>query len=217
MEGVQQPSLEIEGGLWRESGREGWLLIAVDEVGRGACAGAVAVGAVALDVRRLDSFPKGLADSKLLSAKVRDAMCDPIRAWVRAWAVGFVSAEVIDREGIIAALRSAGKMAIRQVVEEVSAEADVVLLDGAHNYLGDQVGRVVTVVRGDLQCASLAAASVLAKVQRDSEMRSLAVQYPEYGFEHNVGYLTAAHRSALARVGPCAIHRMSFGGIRGGS
>ena len=195
---------------------EGYALVAgTDEVGRGALSGPVTVGVVlvAVDAPRP---PRGLRDSKLLSPLERERLVPRIARWVRGHAVGHASAAEIDEIGISAALRLAGHRALDALPERPHC----VLLDGNHDYLTHPVVEgsaapppcppVRTVVKADLRCASVAAASVLAKTTRDAIMVDLAAVHPGYGWEVNKGYATPAHQRALRELGPSAQHRVSW-------
>ncbi|MDY5272592.1 MAG: ribonuclease HII [Arcanobacterium sp.] len=205
------------------------VLAGVDEVGRGALAGPVSVGIATVTAATSDSFPAGLRDSKMLTPTAREALIAPCEQWVQAWAVGSASPHEIDRFGIIEALRIAAARATR-VLADRGIHIDGVLLDGTHNWwtptglfeidcareeerdgipeLPDVPVRMV--VKGDAHCAVIAAASVLAKVTRDSYMVDIAQRYPGYSFECNKGYASAAHRRALIDRGPTEIHRISW-------
>ncbi len=211
------PSLRVEKRLLR-SGHT--LLAACDEVGRGALGGPVTVGIVLVDASVQRPLP-GVRDSKLLTPGARVALVPRIRRWVVGHAVGHATAEEIDEIGIIAALRRAGHRALALL----PAHPDVVLLDGNHDWLSqprqpslfddtpfaDAPPPVVrTMIKADLQCSSVAAASVLAKTERDAIMVRLAALHPGYGWDENKGYSTAAHTDALHRLGPCVHHRQSW-------
>lgn len=173
--------------------------------------------------------PFGVADSKLLTPQARQKLVPRIRRWAADSAVGHASAAEIDRVGIIAALRLAAERAVSQL----SARPDWVLLDGNHDYLTprqelelfavpgreplpEEPGRwtcsvpVTTLIKGDMRCSSIAAASVLAKTERDAMLISYHEQYPEYGFAENKAYSSRQHVAALAEHGPSAIHRCSW-------
>jgi ribonuclease HII len=157
--------------------------------------------------------PEGVRDSKLLAPRVRESLAPAVRAWAVDSAVGWAGAGEVDAHGIIGALRLAGRRALAQL----ACMPDVVLLDGAHDWLtppGDASGDVgvpvVTRVKADLSCASVAAASILAKVARDSVMTGLATEYPAYGWADNKGYGTVDHLEALARLGPTPHHRVTW-------
>ena len=212
------PDRSIETGLLAVRGR--CLVAGVDEVGRGALGGPVTVGVAVLGAAAAP-VPEGLADSKLLSARRREALVPSLRSWVRDAAVGHATAAEIDAWGITAALRVAGHRAFARLSDRV----DVVLLDGRHDWLSPPLRaglfdgpvdelvalpEVVTVVGADRRCAVVAAASVLAKVERDGILAGMASRYPGYGWERNKGYGSAEHIDALAALGPCAEHRRSW-------
>lgn len=196
-------------------------LAALDEVGRGALAGPVTVGAVLVGAKIADA-PLGVKDSKLLSAAARQRLVNPIRSWASACAVGHASAAEIDRHGIMGALR----LAALRALDGLRQIPDLVLLDGTVNFLsrpadglagpagvaGDVIPgwEVITRAKADRDCASVAAASVLAKVARDTLMADLAERYPDYGWARNKGYGTADHAAAITRCGPCSEHRRSW-------
>ena len=214
-----RPSLRFERALQREGHR---LLAGMDEVGRGALAGPVSVGVVVIDdVCR--SAPVGVKDSKLLSHQMRERMVPKIRRWATAHAVGHASPGEIDRFGIMVALRLAGTRALAAL----PVIPDLVILDGNHDWLTDpeRVGLlglledgvriapcvpVRTMVKADLFCSSVAAASVLAKVERDAMMAELAPAYPAYGWDVNKGYATPEHLAALTELGASEHHRRSW-------
>lgn len=210
------PSLRVERSLHRE----GFAVLAgMDEVGRGALAGPVSVGVVCVD-ERSRTAPQGVRDSKLLTPVRRTALVAPIRRWALAWGVGHASPAEIDEVGIIAALRLAG----RRALAAAGVLPDLVLLDGRHDWLSDPAAEgllgllpdtpavppVRTRVKADLTCSSVAAASVLAKVERDELMRGHSVAHPAYGWEVNKGYAAPEHLAALATHGPCPLHRRSW-------
>jgi ribonuclease HII len=161
----------------------------------------------------------GVRDSKLLSPAARESLVPRIRRWSLGWAVGHAEASEIDEVGIIAALRRAGLRALLQL----PTRPDVVLLDGSHDWLTppaqgsllDGAGTeppppVTTRVKADLTCTSVAAASVLAKVERDRLMAERHGRHPEYGWAANKGYASPDHLAALTELGPCPEHRRSW-------
>jgi ribonuclease HII len=207
-------SLDKERELLARGGR---IVGGLDEVGRGSVFGPVGVGVVLCD--GVSAPPEGLADSKLLSPKIREALVVPIKEWALAWGVGYASAQEIDVLGISRALGVAGARALLKC----GVEADWVIVDGSYNWLKTPTDVVegvewpdvhlphtVTMVKADQQCASVAAASVLAKVDRDELIRHVATQYPGYGLEKHKGYLTPVHTAALLERGPSTEHRRSF-------
>jgi len=175
----------------------------VDEAGRGPWAGPVSAAAVILD-----GPIRGLDDSKALSARRREELEPMIKARARAWAVGFASPEEIGRLNILGATG----LAMRRAVEALSLLPAFALVDG--NYAFTLPCPVRTVVRGDSLCASIAAASILAKTARDRLMTEMDALHPGYGFAAHKGYGVPEHAEALARLGPCPIHRMSFAPVR---
>jgi ribonuclease HII len=239
--------------------REGHALVAgVDEVGRGALAGPVTVGVVAVHAQ-VRSAPSGVRDSKLLTPAAREALVPKLRRWAPAYAVGHAEPDEVDRYGIIAALRLAGRRALATLPQMPTC----VLLDGSHDWLTAKppsaalptraplseplfegfdepvVPRVIsldpagqrdavvareaapdvllpsepfvrTMVKADLRCAAVAAASVLAKVERDAIMVARSAQYPGYGWHENKGYSAPDHLVALRDLGPCEQHRLSW-------
>ena len=211
------PNLSVERGLLKD----GYVsLAAVDEVGRGSLAGPVSVGIVVIDATVRNSL-QGVRDSKELSPTVRNALVPKIREWACDFAVGHASPAEIDDFGIIGALRLAGHRALVQL----HTEPAVVLLDGSHDWftppeqasfleLGSDVlssvPPVITQVKADRTCVSVAAASVLAKVERDAMMVKLSSVHPAYGWEDNKGYASPGHIAALAAHGASIEHRRSW-------
>jgi len=177
----------------------------VDEAGRGPWAGPVSAAAVILDPRKI---PKGLDDSKKLSAKIREALEGEIKAKAVAWAVAFASVEEIAALNI---LHAAG-LAMRRAVEALSVQPAFALVDG--NYRFQLPCEVKTVVGGDGKSQSIAAASILAKVARDRLMIEMDSLYPGYGFARHKGYHAEIHVAALRTLGPCEIHRMGWAPVK---
>lgn len=225
-----RPDLRHERALLRAGAR---VVVGMDEVGRGALAGPVTVGAVAVDLRTR-ACPRGVADSKLLTPAAREGLLPALGRWGTARAVGHASPAEIDAVGIIAALRLAG----RRALAGLGVLPDVVLLDGSHDWLSAprQPGlfeldddalaaaaraecaahgeldaiTVRTRVRADRACASVAAASVLAKCARDAIMVEVAGEHPAYRWAENKGYGAPEHLDALRNLGPTALHRRSW-------
>lgn len=177
----------------------------VDEVGRGCLAGPVVVAAVILDPNRPI---KGLRDSKKLSAKKRDELAQEIKEKALAWSVAAMGPEVIDKINILQATLEAMKAA----VEKLPVEPDFVQVDG--NKLPKWKWLSEAVVKGDDKVEWISAASIIAKTTRDAYMCKMAELYPQYGFEHHVGYGTAEHIKALKAYGPTPIHRKTFAPVR---
>jgi ribonuclease HII len=177
----------------------------VDEAGRGPWAGPVSAAAVILHARRV---PKGLNDSKKLSAKQRESLEIEIKAHSIAWAVGFASVEEIAELNIL----HATGLAMRRAVEALQTPAAFALVDG--NYAFALPCPVRTVVGGDGISCSIAAASILAKTARDRLMAEMDGLYPGYGFAGHKGYGAPAHIQALQDLGPCPIHRLSWAPVK---
>jgi len=177
----------------------------VDEAGRGPWAGPVSAGAVILDS---DRIPKGLNDSKKLTARARAALELEIQEAAIAWGVGLASVEEIDGSNI---LKATG-LAMRRAVEALAVTPAFALVDG--NYRFDLPCPLQTVVKGDALSCSIAAASILAKEARDRIMVEMDAVHPGYGFAGHKGYHAAVHVAALQRLGPSPIHRMSWAPIK---
>jgi len=177
------------------------IVCGIDEAGRGPLAGPVTAAAVVLPA----DFPAGLlADSKALSPSRREAAALVIRERATAWAVGWATAGEIDRLNI----HHATLLAMRRAVEGLGVRPTQLLVDGLFVPDAGVPGRAV--VRGDATVPEIMAASILAKTARDAWMTDYAAREPGYGFEKHKGYPTAEHRAAIARLGPCPIHRRSF-------
>ncbi len=185
------------------------MVIGVDEAGRGALAGPVVAAAVVLDPA---SVPKGLADSKTLSARARQQVAESIRSMAVAWAVAAVDQQRIDEVNILQATFDAMHQAIDAVVSTLSSHDStehLLLIDG--NRFRPHAIEHRCIVRGDALEPSISAASILAKTARDGWMVQVAHRdYPAYGFDRHKGYGTAVHREALRVHGACALHRITF-------
>lgn len=179
------------------------LVVGLDEVGRGPVAGPLTVGAVILPD---EPYLEGLNDSKQVTSAKREELSFQIKEVAIAWAIEHIEADQIDAAGMSASLRVAFLRVIR-TLEDQGVHPEVILLDGNPMHLDD---REINVVKGDARCACIAAASIIAKVERDSIMCAYADRYPEYGFDKNKGYASAEHREAIARHGLTALHRRSF-------
>jgi ribonuclease HII len=175
----------------------------IDEAGRGACAGPLVVAAVVLDRQAIGRLP-GLADSKLLSPGARETAYGEIVRHAADWHVVTIPAADIDRYG----LHACNIEGMRRAAAGLGTPPGYVLTDG---FAVDGLGpRALAVWKGDQVAASVAAASIVAKVTRDAIMARLDERYPGYGFRRHKGYVTAEHLRALAESGPCAEHRRSF-------
>ena len=177
----------------------------VDEAGRGPWAGPVSAGAVILDPHNV---PAGLNDSKKLTAKARERLEVEIKATALAWGVGLASPQEIDEINIL----QATGLAMRRAMAVLKIAPAFALVDG--NYRFDLPCPLRPIVKGDALSASIAAASILAKVERDRIMTAADLEYPQYGFAGHKGYHAASHVAALKAHGPCPIHRMSWAPIR---
>lgn len=181
------------------------LICGVDEAGRGPLAGPVCAAAVILDPVR--PIP-GLKDSKKLAAANRVRLADEIHCHALAWSVAWASVEEIDRLNIL----HASLLAMQRAVEALPIRPDLALIDGDRCPVLNMPTRAI--VRGDALEPCISAASILAKTERDQEMRRLADIHPQYGFDRHAGYPTPEHLAALERYGPSPVHRMSFGPVR---
>ena len=192
------PGLDIERKLWG-AGHD--IVVGVDEVGRGAWAGPITVGAAVIP---RDRRVYKVRDSKMLTEPEREAIFDRVAQWCRAWSVGHASHEECDRLG----MSEAQRLAARRALAGLGLSADKVMVDGNWDFAAG--GRAVRIVKGDATCLSIAAASILAKVSRDRIMRRSARHYPAYWFDSNKGYPGPRHRAALQWLGPSSIHRRSW-------
>ncbi|CAB4788459.1 unannotated protein [freshwater metagenome] len=210
------PTLDFESPFLRS----GQLVVGIDEVGRGAYAGPVTVGAVGIQSAK--EIPAGLKDSKLLTARAREALVEPIHIWADAWGVGSATAEEIDMWGIRIALAVAADRALATLMLPVHQ----LLIDGPANLLRCPMGVALGVaqppairfastpaqmiVKGDQKSATIGAAAVLAKVSRDAFMTELSHEYPQYEWAGNKGYGAPGHIAAIAASGLTSYHRKSW-------
>jgi ribonuclease HII len=192
----QSPGLAVERELW---GSGTVAVVGVDEVGRGAWAGPLSVGAAIVPK---DRRVYKVRDSKLLVENEREALFDRVSEWCQAWAVGHATAAECDELG----MSEAQRLAARRALGGLGVGPDHILVDGNWDF----VGGAQKIVRGDRTSLSIASASILAKVTRDRIMRDLADHYPAYNFEANKGYPCPIHKAALQALGPSAIHRRSW-------
>ena len=190
----------------RQANSEGFRFIAgLDEVGRGCLAGPVVAAACILDLEK--PLPKGLDDSKKLTAAMRYEIAEQLKAECICYSVGQIEAAEIDRINILEATKQAMLLAIASL----TTKPDYLLIDAL--YLKQCRLPQKAIIKGDSISASIAAASILAKTFRDDLMTAYALEYPEYGFEGHKGYGAATHLEALRIHGPCPLHRKSFRGV----
>ncbi|MBR4985975.1 MAG: ribonuclease HII [Proteobacteria bacterium] len=198
--------------LMRKEGYQGYIL-GCDEVGRGPLAGPATVACVAYPISVTPDLPlfSQIDDSKKLSAKKREQLIEAIHSTAAAYCVLDMSPEQIDTLNILQACLQGMKLAAQNVVAQLGVNRDLVhvIIDG-NKLIPNFEYPQTAYVKGDGRSWSIASASILAKVHRDDLMISYDAQYPGYGFAQNVGYPTAAHRAALAELGPTPIHRKSF-------
>lgn len=182
----------------------GYMILGIDEAGRGPWAGPLAVGAVVLGGIEIE----GLTDSKKLSKKRRTELDIIIREQAPATAVGMVSSVEIDELGLSESLR----LATRRAVEQIRVPYHEIIIDGTVNFLKEtsKGDYVTTMAKADLLIPSVSAASIIAKVARDNLMADYDNEYPGYGFSSHSGYGTAMHRAAIDKLGVTPIHRLSF-------
>lgn len=208
---VSVPTLGLERRLLKEFD----LIISLDEVGRGALAGPVAVGAAAMTAagarRRI---PDGLRDSKLVTEKRRPDVALRASAWVQASGIGWATSAEVDEVGIMRSLGLAASRAVQAIADQgISLENVLILLDGNHDYLSAVHPHPVPVrpvIKADRDCASVSAASVIAKVARDTYMTEIHEGHPAYQWDRNKGYASAEHRHAIHSLGLSPHHRSSW-------
>ncbi len=197
------PGTRNERDLW-DAGHD--VVVGIDEVGRGAWAGPLTLGAVVIPK---DKRLTKVRDSKMLTEVERELMFGRIVEWSDAFAVGHATHEECDELGMSAAQ----KLAARRAIEALGVQPDRVLLDGNWDFVGGGAvphAAVTKIVKGDATCLSIAAASIVAKVTRDRMMRAAADDHPWWSFDTNKGYPCPRHKTALAGVGPSSIHRRSW-------
>jgi ribonuclease HII len=199
-----EPTLDVEREFFANGAR---IVAGMDEVGRGAIAGPVTIGVVAIDAN-VGEIPAGLRDSKLMTPKRREAMVPLAKEWGIAWSTGSATAAEIDKFGIVTSLGLAASRAL----QNLGLMPDVMILDGNTAFLMEEAGgpRIVTRIKADQDCACVSAASVVAKVERDTLMTHLHEQFPHYGWEGNKGYGAAVHTDAIKTHGVTDLHRKSW-------
>ena len=216
----KRPTLDFENTLFSRGAK---LIAGMDEVGRGCLAGPVSVGVAVISIENINP-PENLADSKLLTHEQREELLPLVKTWVKDFAVGHASNDEIDEIGLTRALRRAGRRALVQLV----TKPDHLILDGKHNWLMPEKEtqnmfekefddgplsvdlKIITQVKADLTCASVAAASIVAKTTRDQMMSELSKEFPNYFWAENKGYAAPEHLEAIQSFGATKYHRVSW-------
>ena len=215
-----RPTLDFENNLFSRGAK---LIAGMDEVGRGCLAGPVSVGVAVISSENINP-PENLADSKLLTHEQREELLPLVKTWVKDFAVGHASNNEIDEIGLTRALRRAGRRALVQLV----TKPDHLILDGKHNWLMPEKEtqnmfeqefddgplsvdlKIITQIKADLTCASVAAASIVAKTTRDQMMSELSKEFPNYFWAENKGYAAPEHLEAIKSFGATKYHRVSW-------
>lgn len=194
------PTLDIENSLWQKGQK---YIVGIDEVGRGSWAGPLVAAGVILP--QDFQIPEGLADSKLVNPQIRNKLSDIIKKTALGYYIAEISSYEIDKIGV----GKATFVAFRKIFKSISPQADFCIIDAFHvKYLNRKKQMAIT--QGDKICASISAASIIAKVYRDNLMKSLHFKYPNYGFGKHKGYGTQAHQEAIKKYGFTKIHRSSY-------
>jgi ribonuclease HII len=194
------PTRSIERELW-DRGYD--VVVGIDEVGRGAWAGPLTVGAAVLPRdRRLN----GIRDSKMLTERDRERLYDRVAGWCETFGIGHASQAECDELGMTAAQR----LATRRALDQLSVSPNAAIVDGSWDFVTPHVAHVERVIKADARCLVVSAASILAKVTRDRIMREHAEHFPPWSFDTNKGYPCATHLAALQAWGPSTIHRRSW-------
>jgi ribonuclease HII len=215
-----RPTLDFENNLFTRGAK---LIAGMDEVGRGCLAGPVSVGVAVISIDCVNP-PENLADSKLLTHEQREELLPLVKSWVKDFAVGHASNDEIDEIGLTRALRRAGRRALAQL----EIKPDHLILDGKHNWLMPEKDtqnmfeqefddgplsadlKIIAQVKADLTCASVAAASIVAKTTRDQMMTELSKEFPNYFWAENKGYAAPEHLEAIKSFGATKYHRVSW-------
>ena len=215
-----QPNLDFETKLFERGAK---LIAGMDEVGRGCLAGPVSVGVAVINIECVNP-PENLADSKLLTHEQREELLPLVKTWVKDFSVGHATNAEIDEIGLTRALRRAGRRALTQL----ATKPDYLILDGKHNWLMPEKEnqnmfaaefddgaisaelKIFTQIKADLTCASVAAASIVAKTTRDQMMAELSKEFPNYLWAENKGYAAPEHLEAIKNHGATKYHRVSW-------
>ena len=220
-----RPTLDFESKLFERGAQ---LVAGMDEVGRGCLAGPVSVGVAVINIDCINP-PENLADSKLLTHDQREELLPLVKTWVVDSAVGHASNDEIDEIGLTRALRRAGRRALAQL----KTKPDHLILDGKHNWLMPEKEnqnmfeaefddgalsadlKIITQIKADMTCASVAAASIVAKTTRDQMMTELSKEFPNYSWSENKGYAAPEHLAAIKELGATKYHRVSWKTFQG--
>ncbi|MDA3026375.1 MAG: ribonuclease HII [Actinomycetota bacterium] len=215
-----RPNLDFETKLFERGAK---LIAGMDEVGRGCLAGPVSVGVAVISIEWVNP-PENLADSKLLTHQQREELLPLVKTWVKDFAVGHATNAEIDEIGLTRALRRAGRRALTQL----ATKPDYLILDGKHNWLmpeketqnmfAEEIDdgamsaelKIFTQIKADFTCASVAAASIVAKTTRDQMMIELSKEFPNYLWAENKGYAAPEHLEAIKNHGATKYHRVSW-------
>lgn len=195
-----QTLYDFDAGIERE---RSCRVVGLDEAGRGPLAGPVAAAAVMLDLSRPIG---GIFDSKQVPARKRETLYDRIIAEAVAWGVGLASVEEIEERNIL----QASLLAMRRALDKIETAWSIALVDGNHIIPGLNPDVQCAIVKGDAASASIAAASIIAKVTRDRLMVGYQAEFPDYGFSQHKGYGTALHIDRIRKLGLCPLHRRGF-------
>lgn len=207
---MKTPTFDYEQQYWSQDIQ---YIAGIDEAGMGALAGPVVAAAVIFSQDSVETFLKFLEktpvrDSKLLSAKQREKAVESIKKYAQAWAVGSASVEEIDSINI----RAASHLAMQRAIEALTITPDILMIDGTPAQISKTIP-TTTIVKGDQLSYSIAAASILAKVARDTTMIALDTKFPQYGFASHKGYGAKIHMDALITYGATEHHRKSYAPI----
>ena len=181
-------------------------MVGIDEVGKGAWAGPLAVGVALIPEHDPADSSVPIRDSKTISERTRERIFDDVATWCVAWSVGTASHVECDELG----MADAQRLALRRALDQLGVVPDAAVVDGSWDFVSPIIGDVTMIVKGDASSLSIAAASILAKVTRDRMMRELASDFPAWRFDTNKGYPCQWHRTALAAYGPSSVHRTSW-------
>lgn len=185
------------------------IVFGIDEVGRGPLAGPVVACAIFVSAQYLEDGSGNIKDSKKLTAKQRETIYNALKKNPQVkWGIDKVGEKQIDKINIFQATKLAMQKAVLQLEKKIGKKADLLLIDG--NFAIDMERAQQSIIKGDEKVPLISLASIVAKVHRDNLMEKMHQKYPEYGFTNHKGYGTRTHFTAIAKHGPCSIHRASF-------